>query len=323
MAIHRNQTSEVALTAFEKDVFDGLSKSQKSLPSKYFYDQKGDELFMRIMEMSEYYLTNCEFEILEQQGASILAKMQGDSTEYDIYELGAGDGRKTIELLKHVDYSASSFYPIDISKNALDVLENNIKAALPNLRIKPQCGDYFEILHTLGTDRRKIILFLGSNLGNLTDNEASSFLSAISDTMADGDRLLLGLDLMKSRSIVLPAYNDEQGITRDFNLNLLARINREMSADFDLRQFAHNPVYDEQEGVAYSFLQSKIDQEVNLRSIDESVRFKAGELIHTEISRKYSLNKLSEILRPTSLEIEETYSDHRNYFTDYLLKKKL
>lgn len=299
----------------------GLLAPSKSLPSKYFYDKKGDELFIKIMDMPEYYLTNSEFEVLSTQGFDILEKLGVADGEFDIYELGAGDGRKTIELLKYIDPTKTTYHAIDISQNALDVLVENFRDAIPQVNCEPLCGDYFEILDSLDSDRPKLVLFLGSNLGNLSDKEASEFISMISDKLEPGDHLLLGLDLKKSGNIILPAYNDPHGYTRDFNLNLLARINRELGANFDLNNFEHAPTYDEKNGMAYSFLRSKIAQDVYFASSDITISFGAGETIHTEISRKYDKAKLEEIIDSSEMIIAKEFTDTKNYFTDFLLRK--
>jgi L-histidine N-alpha-methyltransferase len=168
----------------------------------------------------------------------------------------------------------------------------------------------------------KAILFLGSNLGNMLDHNAARFLDSLNKAMNYGDRLLLGLDQKKSREVVLPAYNDAGGITSAFNLNLLTRINRELNANFIVNQFEHSPEYDEEEGVAKSFICSKVKQSVSIGALQKSFHFEKGERIHTEISRKYNKEILSQLIKKTDLKIEEVFIDSNELFTDYILAKR-
>ena len=193
----------------------------------------------------------------------------------------------------------------------------------PDLEIDPQQGDYFQVLDALFlSSKPKVILFIGSNLGNMQDEVATGFLNKISTHLKRNEKLLLGVDLIKSKAIVLPAYNDAAGITRDFNLNLLKRINRELDADFDLENFEHSPEYTEEEGIAKSFLKSKKKQTVHIKELNKSFHFEENELIHTEISRKYNDQILENLLEDTSLKITDKFLDSRKYFADYILTKQ-
>lgn len=311
---------------FSKDVDKGLSNTPKSLSSKYFYDETGDELFVQIMNMPEYYLTKAEHEIFKQQSDQIIEKLQlKKDTYFELIELGAGDGTKTKELLKKLSKHNYQFdyLPIDISKHALEGLENSLKTELPDVSVKPQQGDYFGVLSEIKTSPYpKVILFLGSNLGNLLDREANEFMTRLAANLSVGDKVCLGVDAIKSAEVVLPAYNDKTKITAKFNLNLLARINRELDANFDLRHFEHRPEYTEEEGVARSYLVSKKTQSVTIKSINKTIEFSEGERIHTEISRKYNDDVIKQILNHTDLEVIDKLTDTRNYFTDFILDKK-
>ncbi|MGB0427956.1 MAG: L-histidine N(alpha)-methyltransferase, partial [Flavobacteriales bacterium] len=241
---------------------------------------------------------------------------------FELIELGAGDGTKTIKILQQLlkEGYQVNYIPIDISQHALNGLEAMLNENLPELNVSPMQGTYFDVLKTLKTKNiPKVILFLGSNLGNLLDNEARKFLSALSESINKGDKVLLGLDTLKSKEIVLPAYNDKQGITRAFNLNLLDRINRELDADFDRQHFEHKPFYDEKEGIAKSYIQSKIDQNVKIQSLNKVFSFKKGENIHTEVSRKYNKTILEDILQSSQLNIETIHQDQKKYFMDVIL----
>ncbi len=314
-------------TTFLNDVSEGLSQNPKYLSSHYFYDKAGDELFQQIMAMPEYYLTNSELEIFRQQSEAIIESFGiTKDEEFDLIELGAGDGKKTQHLLKTLIEKGFKFkyMPVDISKNTLSVITGRMENLFPDLEIEARQGDYFEVLDDLLTsDLPKVILFIGSNLGNMDDETASDFLEKIAFHLKSGEKLLLGLDLIKSEDIVLPAYNDAAGITSAFNLNLLKRINNEMGANFDLESFEHAPEYTEEEGIAKSFLKSKVDQTVFIADLNQSFKFKKDERIHTEISRKYNDQILNSLLSAdANLEITEQFLDSQQYFADYILTKK-
>lgn len=310
---------------FRKDIDLGLSAQSKSLPSKYFYDKIGDALFVEIMNMPEYYLTNAEFDIFKNQHQQLIKVLQLEKAKFfELVELGAGDGTKTKELLKALDHQGYHFKyaPVDISANALKHLKASIKKELPTVQIHPQQGDYFNILATLKSSEHSIIvLFLGSNIGNLTDENAKEFIQKLDHNLKTGDKVLLGVDLIKPKSIVLPAYHDAQGITKRFNLNLLTRINTELGANFDIDTFEHKPEYNEEEGIARSFLVSAKDQSVVIKSLGKTFNFKQGEKIHMETSRKYNDQILNEILKGSSLKIRDRLLDSQQLFADYILEK--
>ncbi len=319
-----NTAKNTLNSGFLKEVLDGLGEEPKRLPSKYFYDAKGDDLFVAITQSPEYYPTDAEKEILsEQSGAIIDAAKMNEKEAFELIELGAGDGHKTVYLLKELlDRGLNFTYrPIDISQNVLDQMSARLKKELPNLKIEPLQGQFFTILHEIKDENiPKLILFLGSTLGNMPDERAQRFLKALSDEMKPRDRFLIGLDRIKEEEVVLPAYNDAQGITAEFNLNLLRRINRELEGDFDIDQFEHKPTYSEEEGIARSYLVSKKDQWVKIGPQQEPYFFTKGEPILTEISRKYDRAGLERILRGSGLAIDAVFSDQRNYFNDYLLR---
>lgn len=307
---------------FAKDVDAGLSAKQKSLSSMYFYDKKGDELFMQIMQLPEYYLTRAELEIFSEQAKSMIEALNVKQDSYfELIELGAGDGSKTKHLLGTLlelgfDFS---YLPIDISANVLDHLQTSLHSELPNLSIKPHQGDYFTRLDDFKNHTcPKIILFLGSNIGNMNDDVAKKFLHQLGQILSSGDKLILGVDRIKSTDIVLPAYDDSQGVTSQFNLNLLQRINKELGANFDLQQFTHIAEYDENEGIARSFLQSQCDQTVSISSLDKSYDFVLGERIHMEVSRKYDDAVIKAITHGSGFQTIEHLTDKQAYFSDYI-----
>jgi dimethylhistidine N-methyltransferase len=240
--------------------------------------------------------------------------------KFELIELGPGDGSKSIHLLRGLLSESYDFqyFPVDISQNALEGLVDTLSKQLPELQVKPQHGDYFEKLKQLyKTTIPKILMVLGSNIGNLRDQQAADFIYHLGENLISGDTILLGVDLIKKKEIVLPAYNDPNGITAAFNLNLLERINRELDADFNLEQFKHTAFYEEEEGIAKSYLQSMIEQTVRVG--DNQFHFEKGETIHTEISRKYNDLIMGQILADTDITIHKKIMDSRSYFADYIL----
>ena len=310
---------------FKKDVELGLEKCPKQISSKYFYDKKGDELFVKIMQLPEYYLTRAELEIFREKTHDIIEALCLKKENYfELIELGAGDGTKTKELLRELQKSDFNFdyIPVDISINALKQLEKSLAEKIPNLNVKKQQGDYFEVLATLKkSPHPKVVLFLGSNIGNLPDNLAAKFIYQLGSNLKLDDKLFLGVDLIKPTKVVLPAYNDAQGITRDFNLNLLRRMNRELEANFDLETFDHVPEYTEEEGIAKSFIESSIDQSITIKKIGKTYFFKKGERIHTEISRKYNDRIINKIIANTDFKLTGKLMDSQKYFADYILTR--
>jgi L-histidine N-alpha-methyltransferase len=310
---------------FKKDVHKGLSSTPKTLPSKYFYDKKGDALFVEIMNLPEYYLTRSELDIFQNKTQELIEAIgvQNDSY-FELIELGAGDGTKTKELLRELVTQNYNFdyFPIDISSNALELLKQDLNTEIPNLNVQPKQGDYFEILASLKNSKLpKVILFLGSNIGNMNDEMASKFIYNLGANLQTGDIILLGVDLIKAQDIVLPAYNDKQGLTAKFNMNLLNRINQELGGNFNLNQFEHQPEYTENEGIAKSFIVSTTNQTVEIEATGNSYTFIKGEKTHTEISRKYNDQLIEKIIANTDFSLQTKILDSKAYFADYILTR--
>lgn len=313
----------IATTDFEKEVHEGLTSFPKYLSSKWFYDKKGDKLFQDIMAMPEYYLTNCEYNIMERY-AQELAKAFDNDKGFDLIELGAGDGKKTKLLLKQLvqDDINFNYLPIDISQNALDSLEENLNKEMPRVNVKTQQGTYFEVLENISEykTRKKVILVLGSNIGNLLHPQAIDFLQKLKNVMSKDDMLFMGFDQKKNPQTILDAYNDKAGITEAFNKNILHRINDEMDANFNPDQFLHWEVYDPESGTAKSYLVSKIKQDVQLKSLQLEVNFKQWESIHTEISQKYDDDIVNWLAEESGLNVHQQYTDDKNYYKNYIFK---
>lgn len=317
---------KVHISQFALDIEKGLSAPEKYIASKYFYDAAGDAIFQKIMQLPEYYLTACELEIFQEQSAKII-RDSNLQPGVQIIELGAGDGTKTQWLLKEIMRLGIDFtyHPIDISANVLNGLQQSMQDALGDkLSVVPVIGDYFDALLSseFSGKNQKFILFLGSTIGNFDSDNGSHFISRLSNVMSTDDQLLVGFDLKKDAQIIADAYNDSAGVTRDFNLNLLHRINHELDANFDVDQFTHYPIYDVELGAAKSYLRSKIKQEVFIDALECSFTFDEGEKIFTEISRKYDLLDIKHIVASSHLEITNQYYDSRKYFADVLMKKR-
>ena len=277
------------------------------------------------MAMPEYYLTDCEYDIIEKNKKKIAALFAGDSNNFNLIELGAGDGKKTKILLKHMVKSKLDFkyLPIDISQNALNQLEKALQIEIPSLKTEPLQGTYLETLDTINSirDTKKVILFLGSNVGNLLHPQAVLFLQNIQKAMKKDDIFFVGFDQKKNPQTILDAYNDETGITEAFNKNILMRINAELKGNFVADNFLHWEVYDPETGTAKSYLVSKKAQTVTIKDLDLTIFLKPWETIHTEISQKYDDEVVSWLAKESGLKIIEQFSDEKKYYKNYALKK--
>ena len=303
---------------FLTDVLSDLGQHPKRLSSKYFYDEAGDKLFQQIMNCDEYYPTDCELEIFTKRTDELVNVLSNEAEPFDLIELGAGDATKSGHLLSAlVDQKKDFDYiPIDISGTMIAYLESALPTRIPGLKIKGLNGDYFDMLEKAYTlsERKKVILFLGGNLGNMPVSEALEFCRKLRASMHPGDLLLLGFDLKKNPHVVLAAYNDRGGLTRSFNLNLLTRINRELGADFELTNFEHYPNYDPATGACKSYLISLSNQEVTISG--ETFSFAKDEFIDMEISQKYSIEETDELAKVSGFSVVKHLFDDRGWFLD-------
>jgi L-histidine N-alpha-methyltransferase len=310
---------------FAKDVLVGLSKHPKHLSSKYFYNDKGDELFQEIMHLPEYYPTRCEYEILNKNKAEFLKIFPHDNF-FQLIDLGAGDGLKTTLLLEyfleqHADFE---FTPIDISQNAIDKLVEKIHHKLPQLKTAGIATDYFEALNRFKEKKnvKKVVLFLGSNIGNFQLKEALVFLHKLHKSLNKGDFLLIGFDLKKDPRIIVSAYDDNKGITAAFNYNLLERMNEELDANFILSQFSHAPSYCPLTGELKSYIVSKCKQAVKIGRLNKTFHFDEWEAILTEYSNKYDLPGIESMAKDSGFEVVKNFLDKRCFFADSLWRVK-
>ena len=314
------------LSQFAEDVLIGLSAKQKFLSSKYFYDDEGSRLFQEIMNLPEYYLTGCEMVIFESQTSAILHAFANGDNKFDLIELGAGDGTKTAVLIDHflANNADITYSPIDISQEALDKLTATFGKRFPSLNMRPLRGDYFNMLRSLRGigSKRKVLLFLGSNIGNFTREQSIDFFTSLRGAMSDDDLLFVGFDLQKDPHVIAAAYDDADGVTAQFNLNLLTRINRELGADFDLDKFLHYANYRPNEGSARSFLISREKQTVTIDCLGRSFEFDQWEPVFMEISQKYSMPMIESLAEESGFAVKQNFFDSRNYYCDSLWKTK-
>lgn len=311
--------------ALAEEVRTGLQKMPKQVSSRFFYDAEGSRLFAEIMHSPDYYLTRSEYEILETHKADMLRQFSPDNRPFELVELGAGDGLKTKILLGFFGSQNAYFAyaPIDISADALDGLVRDVQKQWPDLQLNPRHDDYFSALELLSqeTNTRKVVLFLGSNIGNFAPDDAIDFYQQLYDRLQPGDLVLTGFDLQKNPAIIHTAYNDREGLTRAFNLNLLRRINRELDATFDLNAFDHYETYNPENGEARSYLVSQKAQTVTINALAMQVPFQPGEIIHTEISRKFSRVQIEQLAQQTGFSISGWFTDSKGYFADVVFER--
>jgi len=312
--------AETLRRQFAHDVLKGLSQPHKSIPCKYLYDERGSELFCKIMELPEYYLTDCEKNSLDAHKGII-----SDTIGYghsNLIELGAGDGMKTKILIKHLLERNHDFQycPIDISESAIVNLSQCLNKEYPCLNIKGLITDYFQGLTWLSqqNNSQNVVLFLGSNIGNFSPREAMDFLKHLRKSINKGDYLLIGFDLKKDKDTMVKAYNDAQGITEQFITNILSRINCELGGEFDLDRFRYFSTWDDLSGAIQSYLISTCEQKIYIRDLNTSFTLNHGEVIHTESSYKFTTDQCTVMAEESGFEIVENYFDDRNYFVDSL-----
>lgn len=321
------------------DVLVGLSERPKRLPSRLFYDAVGSGLFRRITELDEYYLTRKELEILRDHGERLLAPLLGRPCT--VVDLGAGDGHKSAVLLERLLAGAGggdiTYAPLDVSEAAMRGLCTAMAARFPSLRLRGLVGEYFDGMRALSdpahldprpaaglvttgeVDRgRKLVLLLGSNLGNFAHPQARGFLRRLWSALDDGDLLLVGFDLKKDVDVLLAAYNDAEGVTSAFNLNLLHRLNRELGADFDVTSFTHLATYQPDTGAMESYLLSRRRQDVSISALGATFSFEPWEAIHTECSYKYLESDIEAFARFTGFEVVARACDEQRWYCDAL-----
>ncbi len=291
------------------DVLEGLQQPQKTLPSKYFYDERGSELFEQITELDEYYLTRTELQIM-QDNIQEIANALGKNIQ--LVELGSGSSFKTRLLLDHLE-EIHSYAPVDISRSFLNDVAQNLREEYPELKIHPVAMDYTKSLSLpkVPDGVKRIVYFPGSTIGNFTSIHAKEFIGLIAKSLDNQGGLLIGFDLVKDRETLLAAYDDSKGVTAQFNRNILRRINNELGADFDLSRFKHKAKFNEEKSRIEMHLVSLVNQTVHI--VEEEIFFEKGETIHTENSHKYTLSSFREMTKPYFKDVI-TWTDPNEYF---------
>jgi L-histidine Nalpha-methyltransferase len=310
---------EAASTPLGAEVYNGLTAFPKRLSPWLFYDQRGSELFEAITELPEYYLTRTERDIFAQHSDVILEAT--GAKKLSMIELGAGTASKTGLLLaaavrrqEHVSY-----YPIDISVSALEEAGRRIGEELPQVAVMPIVWDYTRDMTEMPTTvGRRLVLYIGSSIGNFEPSAAATLLRKLRGHLAPGDLLLLGVDHIKDRATLLRAYNDSAGVTAEFNRNMLTRIRRELGANFRPRLFRHRACWNDRESRIEMHLESLVAQEISIPSLDLTVSFRRGEGIHTENSYKFTPESVAALLGRSGFAVRADWTDAKRWFGVYL-----
>lgn len=307
---------------FKKDVLEGLSQKNKKLSSKYFYDDEGAKIFNKIMHLNDYYLAKCEMEILTRYQENIADRM--DKTNFNLVELGPGNGAKSAILLNAFlkNNLIFRYTPIDISKKYLEQSIISCQKKFSKVKVTPIHADFLSGLEWQSdhSERCNFVLFLGSSIGNFNFDESKLFLRKLWKILHHGDFLLLGFDLKKDIPKLLKAYDDKEGVTKEFNLNLLNRINKNLGANFNLNQFNHYATYNPVNGAMESYLISLLEQEVSISALGKVYHFDAFEPIHTEYSFKYEMNEIYYLAKETGFHVVENFLDEKKFFLNSLWK---
>ncbi|HEY0523996.1 MAG TPA: L-histidine N(alpha)-methyltransferase [Stellaceae bacterium] len=301
---------------FRDAVLAGLSRPRKSIPCKFFYDERGSALFEEICDLPEYYPTRTEIAILEDAVPEI-ADLAGPAAA--LIEFGSGSSRK-VRILLDALRAPAAYVPVDISREHLRRSAADLAADFPALDVVAVCADYtrpFRLPPLAASTRRRVGFYPGSTIGNFTPDDAGAFLRTAARLLGRGAGMVIGVDLRKDRETLEAAYDDRRGVTAAFNLNLLARVNRELDGDFDLDRFAHEAVWDAEEGCVTMYLRSLADQTVTVAG--RRYRFAAGERVHTENSYKYSLDGFRRLAAHAGFRAVETWTDRDDLFSVYYL----
>lgn len=295
------------------DVLAGLSRTPKSLPPKLLYDARGSALFEQITCLPEYYPTRTEAAILMTHADEICARL---GRNVSVGELGAGTATKTRILLRSLlrrQFSVN-YFPLDVSDAALQLAKEEVERELRAVNVHPQVGDFEDLTFLELQPRPRLVLYIGSSIGNLEHDEAIALLQNVARHLSSGDQLLLGVDLVKDSAVMHAAYNDSAGITASFNRNLLVRINRELGGHFDPDAFCHVSFWNEAASRIELHLESRRPQSVRVDALDTTLRFHQGERIHTENSYKYTIGRMKDLLRRSGFEVEHTWTDSDCWF---------
>jgi L-histidine Nalpha-methyltransferase len=328
LSYNKNNPESIIREDFAKEVKNGLGRKKKKLNPKFFYDKRGSELFEQICVQPEYYLTITEYKIIIENINALLHYY--DNKDICIIELGSGSSKKTKVLLNYFLKKQEGnlhYFPIDISQEMLYKSSLKLQSDLPQIINHPIASDYFEGIATVtkfidsqnNIPNKKLTLFLGSSLGNFEPKGAITFLSKLRENIKKEDSLLIGFDLQKKKNILEAAYNDGEGITAKFNLNILERINKELKGEFDLENFEHLAYYNQVKNRIEMHLLSKGKQKVKVNKLNQLFDFEKGETIHTENSYKYTLKSIEQLANKSNLRVERNFLDKNEWFNLALL----
>ena len=323
LSYNKNNKKSILREDFAKEVKYGLGRKKKKLNPKFFYDKRGSELFEQICVQPEYYLTITEYKIIIENINSLLKYY--DNKDICIIELGSGSSKKTKVLLNYFLKKQEGnlhYFPIDISQEMLYKSSLKLQSDLPQIINHPIASDYFEGIGTItkfidsqhNIPNKKLMLFLGSSLGNFEPKAAITFLSKVRENIKKEDSLLIGFDLQKKKNILEAAYNDVEGITAKFNLNILERINKELNGEFDLENFEHLAYYNQVKNRIEMHLLSKVKQKVKVNKLNQLFDFEKGETILTENSYKYTLKLIEQLANKSNLRVERNFLDKNEWF---------
>lgn len=303
------------------ELLAGLHSAKKYISSRFFYDHKGSELFEQITRLPEYYPYTTEKQLLHNHTVGLLA----NEHHTDIIELGSGDCTKISIILDRIDPNLLHkyrYFPVDISDSALKKSKELLNRTYPKLTIKPIVANFMKHIELLpGTDGRRLILFLGSTIGNLTSGQALEFLTKIRNLMRPGDFFIVGFDRVKDTLIIEKAYNDSQGVTATFNKNILNVVNQHLQSDFNVADFEHNAFFNPTELRIEMHLKAMKDLQINTPFTDHPIVIRKGETIHTENSHKFTEQQIIELAAKSGLHIENIMSDENQWFSIVIFKK--
>lgn len=307
------------INTFSDDILDGLKRPRKTIPSKYFYDGRGSQLFDEICELDEYYLTRTEMSILQENMDAIVHRL-GESAI--LVEYGSGSSLKTRMLLDALP-DADAYVPVDISRDHLLMASEHIQSTYPDLRVLPVCADYSQTipLNLVPTPGSRIsVFFPGSTIGNFTPTEAKTFLGRMADVVGPGGGVLIGVDLVKDENVLLAAYNDASGVTASFNRNVLIHANARLGANFQPEMFDHTAVWNNEESRIEMMLVSRDAQTVQLG--EDEIPLEKGESILTEYSHKYTLQAFEDVASAAGFRVEDVWTDPQSWFSlQYLVSE--
>lgn len=310
--------TEAALHTMLSDVVEGLSQNRKTLPSKYFYDERGSKLFDDICELDEYYVTRTESTLMQQQVGDIAAAVGSNAL---LVEYGSGSSLKTRLLLRNL-VAPAGYVPIDISGDYLSQVGHSLQAEFPHIEVMPVAADFtksFEVPSPTNKESRRVIYFPGSTIGNFPREDAMALLAGMAENAGADGGVLIGVDLDKDRDVLRAAYNDSQGVTAEFNLNVLKRINDELGGSFDLGKFKHEAVFNDGRSCIEMHLISTERQTVNVCKY--SFEFEENESVLTEYSHKYTIDAFGEMANEAGLNVKNVWTDANNMFAVMYLER--